>query len=95
MTQRQNSPDWMAFDVDAAAQHIAVSIAVDNLDGLPAFLTISVVDDGIGLAEDHPVGIGLHAMRERADELGGSCVIQRVQTGGTLVMAHLPITLNN
>ena len=22
MTQRQNSPDWMAFDVDAAAQHI-------------------------------------------------------------------------
>jgi signal transduction histidine kinase len=32
-------------------------------------------------------------MRERAAELGGSCVLEAVLAGGTQVTAHLPLIM--
>jgi signal transduction histidine kinase len=52
------------------------------------------LDDGVGLSAartEHPAGVGLASMRERAEELGGTCVIESPPTGGTRVRAYLPL----
>jgi signal transduction histidine kinase len=54
-------------------------------------LMIEVSDDGQGLPSQPPVGVGLASMRERAAELGGSCVVTKGATGGTRVLAQLPL----
>lgn len=48
-------------------------------------LRIEVVDDGVG--ED----LGSVAMRQRASELGGDCVVSAMPDGGTQVLARLPL----
>jgi signal transduction histidine kinase len=54
-------------------------------------LQIEVGDDGLGLPKDVSPGVGMNSMRERAEELGGTCVIERLLHGGTRVRAHLPL----
>jgi signal transduction histidine kinase len=54
-------------------------------------LQIEVSDDGTGIPEGYHSGVGLHSMRERAEELGGSCVVGRSALGGTRVLARLPL----
>jgi signal transduction histidine kinase len=54
-------------------------------------LRIEVSDDGIGIPEEHRSGVGLHSMRERAEELGGTCIVGRSASGGTRVLARLPL----
>ncbi|MBB2911950.1 signal transduction histidine kinase [Streptosporangium becharense] len=54
-------------------------------------LVVRIRDDGHGLPEESRSGIGLLSMRERAAELGGSCVIEPAPGGGTVVEAVLPI----
>jgi signal transduction histidine kinase len=53
-------------------------------------LEIEITDDGIGLPASITPGVGLRSMRERAEELGGSCVIERCVTGGMRILACLP-----
>ena len=69
----------------ARAVHCDVHLAVT--DGT---LTVTVIDDGQGLPADFRAGVGVSAMRERADELGGSCQVERGSGGGTTVRAVLP-----
>jgi signal transduction histidine kinase len=54
-------------------------------------LEVEVFDDGVGLPEDRAPGVGLHSMRERAGELGGACKIESMPSGGTRVLARLPL----
>jgi len=54
-------------------------------------LELNLCDDGQGLAAGHPPGIGLSSMRERAEELGGSCRVTGLSGGGTQVLARLPL----
>jgi signal transduction histidine kinase len=54
-------------------------------------LEIEIMDDGIGLPPNITPGVGLRSMRERAEELGGVCMIERHTNGGTRILAHLPI----
>ncbi len=56
-------------------------------------LEIEVVDDGVGPGNGRPVapGLGLLTMRERAEELGGTCRIEPAAGGGTRVLASLPL----
>ena len=54
-------------------------------------LEIEITDDGIGLPQEHQAGVGLLSMRERAAELGGSCVIEKNNGSGTRVYARLPV----
>ncbi len=56
-------------------------------------LKVEVVDDGLGLANGRRQGngLGLLSMRERAEELGGACLIEPVTGGGTRVLASLPV----
>jgi two-component system, NarL family, sensor kinase len=53
-------------------------------------LLLRVQDDGHGLAADPRAGVGLTSMRERAEELGGSCTVASDETG-TVVAVRLPI----
>jgi signal transduction histidine kinase len=70
----------------AWARHCDVSITISDV------LQLGVVDDGRGIAEGAPTGIGLHSMRKRVADLGGSIRIGRIPTGGTEVWVSLPLT---
>jgi signal transduction histidine kinase len=54
-------------------------------------LTIEVADDGHGVGADVRHGVGLLSMRERAEELGGSLTVSARPSGGTVVLARLPV----
>ncbi len=56
-------------------------------DGL---LELEVTDDGKGIGEEPQAGVGLHSMRERAEELGGTFVVGPGPSGGTRTTARLP-----
>lgn len=53
-------------------------------------LLIEIDDDGGGIATGQPGGVGLRSMRERAEELGGVCIIMPLPEGGTRVRVLLP-----
>jgi signal transduction histidine kinase len=53
-------------------------------------LNVEIADDGKGIAPNAPLGVGLTAMRERTDELGGTLTITSGPTG-TVIMAQLPL----
>ncbi len=54
-------------------------------------LEVEVTDDGRGLPPGLRPGIGLLSMRERAAEVGGTCVVESIAGGGTRVFARLPL----
>jgi signal transduction histidine kinase len=56
-------------------------------------LSLEILDDGVGLSEDHRAGVGMTSMRERAEELGGMCKVETGTAGGvgTRVCARLPL----
>jgi signal transduction histidine kinase len=53
-------------------------------------LRLEVEDDGRGIEENRRAGVGLTSMRERAEELGGSCTVEAIPCGGTRIRAYLP-----
>jgi signal transduction histidine kinase len=53
-------------------------------------LCLEIVDNGHGLPPVRSAGVGLLSMRERAEELGGACVIEPAPGGGTRVSVRLP-----
>jgi signal transduction histidine kinase len=54
-------------------------------------LVLTVTDNGAGIPASRRAGVGLHAMRERAEELGGTLRVEIAAGGGTTVRASLPI----
>ena len=53
-------------------------------------VTLSVVDDGDGLAVDVNPGVGLRGMSDRAEELGGWFSVEANRPRGTVVRAWFP-----
>jgi signal transduction histidine kinase len=72
----------------AGASNCLVRLAPDEEANV---LRVEVADDGQGIVEDRSAGVGLHSMRERAEELGGSCVVESLPARGTSVRAILPL----
>lgn len=72
----------------AGARTCRVSL---SLTGEPAALQLEICDDGLGLPAAYQAGVGLASMRERAQELGGECVVETIPSGGVRVSAHLPL----
>jgi two-component system, NarL family, sensor kinase len=64
------------------------TVALKREDGT---LLLRVRDTGRGLAADPGAGVGLTSMRERAEELGGTCTVTSSDSG-TLVEVRLPIS---
>jgi signal transduction histidine kinase len=69
----------------AGARSCFVSVVADG------DLRVEVVDDGTGIAEGAPPGVGLGAMGERAAEVGGICTVVPADPRGTRVLAVLPM----
>jgi signal transduction histidine kinase len=67
------------------ARRCAIWLCLDDA------LYVAVDDDGVGPPSDLRAGVGLMSMRERAEELGGACRIERRPEGGSRVIARLPI----
>ena len=71
----------------AGARHCRVDL---SLEGESGSLSLRVEDDGRGPGGGP--GVGLSSMRERAEELGGTCTVERSAGGtGTTVVATLPL----
>ena len=75
----------------ASARNCNVRLSLDEQAGM---LALEVSDDGRGIEGDYEPGVGLSSMRERAEELGGSCTIRALPSGGTKVTALLPCALD-
>jgi signal transduction histidine kinase len=71
----------------AAARTCCLSVSLDDERNL---LRLQIVDDGQGLPVHARAGVGLVSMRERAEELGGSCSITALPARGTAVTVELP-----
>jgi signal transduction histidine kinase len=72
-------------------RHAGASSCAIRLDVTDEVLVVEIQDNGSGLPLHYQSGVGISAMRERTAELGGSCVIGNVATGGTRVYARLPL----
>jgi signal transduction histidine kinase len=72
-------------------RHAQASRAVISIYSEDHSLYVEIRDDGIGLPEPLPIGIGMTSMRERAEELGGKLVVVP-QESGTCLRACLPLT---
>jgi signal transduction histidine kinase len=73
------------------ARHSSARQAWVRLRFLPRALELDVEDHGVGFAEGlSRQGIGLVAMRERSELMGGQLLISRPGEGGTLVHLTVP-----
>ncbi|QNN54353.1 sensor histidine kinase [Nocardioides mesophilus] len=70
----------------AAARHVDVLLHRE-----PDRLRVEVRDDGTGLRDGAPRGVGLTSMRMRAEELGGTLTVS-TSPHGTTVTASLPLS---
>ena len=70
----------------SGGSHARIGLAIDD-----DALVVTVRDDGTGMSANASPGVGLTSMRERADELGGSLVIESDRPTGTTIVARLPI----
>ena len=72
------------------ASRCVVRLALHEQERL---LELEIEDNGRGLAPVRSAGVGLASMRERAEELGGTCEMKQGTTGGTCVQVQLPTLL--
>jgi signal transduction histidine kinase len=74
-----------------AARHSGAKQAWVRLRFLPATLQLEVEDHGAGFSgRPAKQGIGLVAMRERSELMGGRIVFSTPDTGGTLLHLTVP-----
>ncbi len=78
------------------ARHSGSPLAIVRLDFPPGRLRLEVEDRGKGIPESRNGGsrrgIGMTAMRERAELLEGTFQVSRADEGGTLVRMDVPLT---
>src|SRR4051794_2738102 len=70
-------------------RHAAATRCTVRLDVEAEELRMTVADDGVGFTPGAH-GVGLASMRERAEEMGGTCTVAAEPGGGTVVRARLP-----
>jgi len=74
-----------------AARHSGATSATVQVRLSGDALRLTVTDDGCGIFAEAAEGTGLRSMRERADELGGTCDVAAEPGHGTRVDARLPL----
>jgi len=78
----------------AQAKHCSVRFLV-SVNGSSKTLNIEIQDDGRGIPEGRRAGVGLRSMRERAEEIGGTCTIESNAHNGTYVNVKVPLITHN
>src|SRR5215472_4053149 len=78
--------------VTNVARHAGARTATVTLTAAEGVLHVEVTDDGRGISPTNRAGVGLTSMRERAEELGGTCALRPRPGGGSIVSAQLPLT---
>lgn len=73
------------------AKHAQVKEAYVHVETGPSHWSLTVEDRGQGISETRKLGIGLVAMRERAELLGGNLTIQNRDGGGTIIHLVVPV----
>jgi signal transduction histidine kinase len=74
-----------------AVKHSKGSLCHVRLSTDESTLMITIKDNGVGLAAERKNGIGLHSMRERAEEVDGQFFIQKEIEIGTTLIVKLPL----
>jgi signal transduction histidine kinase len=74
----------------AKARYCAIRFSLDQADS-NHLLHVEIQDDGIGLPDTRRASVGTLSMLERAEELGGTCVIESAMSGGTRVCVKIPL----
>ncbi|HET7271890.1 MAG TPA: histidine kinase [Rubrobacter sp.] len=74
------------------AHHAAAGECSVTLKLGASALDLEIQDDGRGLSPRRGQGVGLYSMSERAEELGGNCIVESPPQTGTRVRATLPCT---
>lgn len=69
--------------------HISIQSVSDEM------MQISIRDNGCGLPAKVHYGVGLHSMRDRAEELGGQFILRQSEYGGVQVDILYPYTNGN
>ncbi len=67
----------------ANATHCSITLK------LTTALELTISDDGIGIADERRAGVGLASMKERAEELGGTCSVYGSSEVGTMIAVRL------
>lgn len=80
----------VAEALNNAVRHSGATLCSVRVSGTDSAVSFSVRDDGRGISEDRPRGVGLSSMRERAAELGAALSVRDVPDGGALVSATIP-----
>jgi len=77
----------------ADAHHVTIQLTMrpDTVFDDAHTLELLISDDGVGLAANHPIGVGLVSMRERAAELGGHFVIETTSVYLTCLRVQFPL----
>jgi signal transduction histidine kinase len=70
----------------AGATRVGVEVVIAASD-----LVLRVVDDGVGFGEAAGSGNGLANKRDRAEALGGRCVVGSASAGGTILEWRVPV----
>jgi signal transduction histidine kinase len=74
------------------AKHARATAAKLRLDLSSNEMRLDIEDNGVGITNTAKSGLGLIAMRERAELIGGALFVTRGENGGTRVRLQAPLT---
>jgi signal transduction histidine kinase len=75
--------------VHNAVQHAAAKRIWIELTASPENISLLIRDDGRGMGQNQPEGVGLRIMRHRAGLIGASLAIRPASEGGTIVTCSI------
>ncbi len=75
----------------AEATTCTVEVAVATRRAQSDTFILKICDNGRGIARDARSGVGMHSMRERAEEIGGVLTVASDPVRGTTVCVELPV----
>lgn len=92
LLQQKNSYLICKEAVNNAVKYSGCTSITMEVTLLQSALHISIADNGKGLTENNtPQGNGLHNMKQRATEMGGTCSIANVPGGGVKVRFEVEV----
>jgi len=78
---------------DARQASVTLTHEVAADDRVEGTLSLTVADDGRGIAPGRPRGRGMQGMRERVQALGGDCLVETAAGRGTMLRIAMPLSV--